>query len=301
MEGTVIKKRIKEGFEGQILMVLPPHIKRAVSSNPINRNMYLTAIGYYPRANYHYCERKSGSSQYILIYCTQGMGFIYVNSSRYKLKANDFFIIPSHTPHRYISSHEDPWSIYWVHFNGHLAQDIYERSLLNGRQIVRETSYSEGRISTFNEICAILKWSYGQREMEGMNFYLLHFITSLIYNKEADSAAYTAGLINGSITFMKDNINGKYGLSDLAAEQNVSVAQYARKFKQHTGSSPVNYFNQLKVQKASEYLNGTDRSIKSICQELGFEDQYYFSRLFKKINGVSPSKYKQINGAQINQ
>lgn len=295
MEDVIIKKRIKEGFADQVLIVLPPHIKRAVSSNPINRNMYLTAIGYFPKAAYHYCDRKSGIDQYILIYCTDGSGFIYVNGSKHQVQVNEFFIIPNNTPHRYMSSVDDPWSIYWVHFAGELAPEIYERSLLNGRQVARETSYGEDRIRTFNDICGILKWSYGQREMEGMNFYLLHFITSLIYNKEADSASYSAGLINRSIAFMNDHINEKYGLKDLADEQNISVTHYAKKFKQKTGITPVNYFNQLKVKKAAEYLCATDRSIKSICLELGFEDPYYFSRLFKKVNGVSPSMYKQLH------
>ena len=64
-------------------------------------------------------------------------------------------------------------------------------------------------------------------------------------------------------------------------------------FSRRTGYAPVYYFNQLKIQQASTYLDFTDLKITQICPRLGIDDPYYFSRLFRKHMGMSPSDYKK--------
>lgn len=287
------KKRIKEGFVGQRMIVLPPNVKRKITQNPLTKNFYLTAIGHYPKAIYHDRERKTGSPQYILIYCIEGYGTIFLNGTPFELFPNTYFIIPKNVPHRYKSDENNPWSIYWVHFTGDIAEKMYERCLFNGSPLAYHIPYDENRIKLFEQTYSILDHSFNDKEMEITNFNLLHFISSFIYYKEANPAIYNTDSISNSIAFMKQNINDKFGIEDLANQQSISVSHYSRSFKQKTGSSPINYFNQLKIQKSCQYLYFTDRSIKEICTELGFDDQYYFSRLFRNVIGMSPSVYRK--------
>ncbi|HKG05332.1 MAG TPA: AraC family transcriptional regulator [Pedobacter sp.] len=287
-----VKKRIKEGFLGQRIIVLPPHIKRKLTANPLIRNFYLTAIGHYPKASNHYIERKTGSNQYILIYCTEGRGSIHVNEVRYDLLPNTYFIIPKHVQHTYHSNESNPWSIHWAHFTGEVAERIYERFLNDGAPVVHDIPYDENRIKLFEQIYSIVEHSFQEKEMEIMSVSLLHFVSSMVYYKEANPAIYNKDAISNSILFMKQNINEKFGIEELAQQQNISVSHYSRSFKRKTGVSPINYFNQLKIHKSCQYLYFTDRNIKEIGAELGFDDQYYFSRLFRNVMGMSPSKYK---------
>ncbi|MES2456926.1 MAG: AraC family transcriptional regulator [Bacteroidota bacterium] len=286
------KKRIKEGFLGQRMVVLPPHIKRKLTSNPLIRNFYLTAIGHYPKAVNHYIDRKTGSNQYILIYCVEGGGFIQISDSSYKLLPNTYFIIPKNVAHTYQSDTHTPWSIYWAHFTGDVAEKIYDRFLSGQKPDVRPIPYDENRILAFEQIYAIVEHSFQEKEMEIVNISLMHFISSMVYYKEANPAVYNTDSISSSISFMKQNINAKFGIEELAKQQHISVSHYSRSFKRKTGSSPINYFNQLKIHKSCQYLYFTERSIKEIATELGFDDQYYFSRLFTNVMGMSPSKYK---------
>jgi len=292
-QGTEQKKRVKEGFVGQRMIVLPPNIKRKIVTNTMIKNLYLTAIGHYPKASNHDRERKHGSSQYILLYCLEGGGHVYLNGIPYEIYPNSYFIIPRNVPHRYTSTENNPWSIYWVHFMGDIADRLYERSLVNDSPQVVGIPYDENRIRLFEQLYYILEHSFNEKDMEIINFKLLYFISSLIYYKEENPAVYNTDSISSSIAYMKQNINEKFGIEELAAQQNISVSHYSRSFKQKTGSSPINYFNQLKIQKSCQYLYFTDRSIKEICTELGFEDQYYFSRLFRNVIGSSPSQYKK--------
>ncbi|WP_121811672.1 AraC family transcriptional regulator [Mucilaginibacter kameinonensis] len=289
MEIAAKGKKVK----GHALVVLPAHIKQQVADNPMNRNMLLTAAGYFPRAVNNSPGRRSGSNDYTLIYCTEGTGTINLKDKEYELRSNDFIIIPPKTPYRYESSAADPWSIYWVNFKGELAAGLYNRSLLNGRQMVHWVPYDENRIKVFDEICRISEKGYDQREIEKMNFYLLHFITSLVYHEKKEQIERDADAISKSIVFMRNNIGQKYEVKELAAQQGLPPAYYSARFKKETGMSPIKYFNKLKIQKAAGYLSFDNRNIKSICADLGFDDQYYFSRLFTQINGLSPSKYRQ--------
>lgn len=288
-------KKIKEGFVGQRMIVLPPNIKRLIVNNAIIKNFYLTAIGYYPKAIYHERERKTGSNQYILLYCVDGEGQVYIDDQVYILKPNTYIIIPKNTGHLYTSSNTNPWSIYWIHFNGLTANAIYRRYAEQEEMPVHTIPYDEGRINLFEQVYAMLEHSFHEKEMEVTNLYLQHFVTSMVYYKELNPVAYETDSVSLSIAYMKKNIREKLSITDLAMQRGLSVSHYSRLFHQKTGSSPVNYFNLLKIQISCQHLYFTDRSIKEIAAAIGFDDQYYFSRLFSKLIGMSPLKYRRTH------
>jgi len=289
------KKGIKEGFPGQRLFVLPPETHQTILQNPLINRFYFTAIGHYPKASHHEIEREHGSDEYIFIYCTDGIGFISLNGTDYKIEPNTFFIIPKNTKHSYKSDLKTPWSIYWVHFTGDLAGLIYDRFLTGGTPQVLPIPFEESRIIQFEQIYSIIDSSYKEKELEIMNLNLLHFITSVIYYKEANPSIYETDPVSNSIRYMKNNLHLQLDIEGLARQERISVPHYCRIFKKKTGSSPINYFNYLKIQKSLQYLYFTNKSIKEICTELSIDDPFYFSRLFKKVIGMSPSQYKKLH------
>lgn len=105
--------RKKDGFKGQRLIVIPESIRRILIENPITNSLYLSDIGYYPKASMHYCERRRGTPEDILIYCVDGEGWIEADNRSFHLTANQFFIIPAGMPHKYGADNANPWSIFW--------------------------------------------------------------------------------------------------------------------------------------------------------------------------------------------
>ncbi len=283
--------KVKQGFVGQKMIVLPPNIKKSVLKADLIKRFYLTAIGYYPHATFHDRERKFGCGQHILLYCLEGKGNIYLQERNIQLNPNTYYIIPKNTPHHYKSSQEDPWSIYWVHFAGENADLLFNRYIEKKPDMI-SIPYDEKRIAIFEEIFNLLENSFEIRDLEVINIKLQDYISSFIYYKEINPAFRDEDVISDSIAFMKKNLKNLYSVDELAAQRRLSVSHYSRLFRQKTGSSPNQYFNQLKVQKSCQYLYFSDRNIKEICAELGFDDPYYFSRLFKKLMGISPANYK---------
>ena len=96
---------------------------------------------------------------------------------------------------------------------------------------------------------------------------------------------------------MQDHVDKNLTLQDFAGHVNYSPSHYSLKFKNETGFSPIEYFNQLKIQKACQYLQFTDLRIKEIAFKIGIQDAYYFTRLFGKTMGFSPKDYRRSRAA----
>lgn len=285
-------KKIKEGFIGQQMIVLPPDTKALVTKNPLIRGLYLTDIGYYPKAIHHDRERKTGAQQYIFLYCTEGKGYVDISTNQFELLPNTYIIIPKNVAHHYRTSESDPWSIYWIHFTGDNADLLYERYAKDIAPQIQSIAYDEQRTEQFNLMLSLLENNYSTRNIELTNIKLLQFLSSFIYHEEMYPSHYSVDQIGTSINFMKENLTKTYTIQELAIHSKYSVSHYSDLFKKKTGCSPMQYFNQLKVQKSCQYLYFTDMNIKEICVKIGFDDPYYFSRLFKKLMGTSPAKYR---------
>ena len=289
----VIKK--KEGFQGQKAVVLPrPILHNNCAKNEVVSTLYLTDIGYYPKAKFHYRERQHGADQHILIYCHDGSGRVKIDKTEYKIEPGDFFTIPIKTKHVYAADENNPWTIYWVHFKGSISGHIVS-------QFNRQNGYKgfiqsgKRTIELFNEIYSRLERGYTRDTLIAANMCLWHFLGSLLFNDQSfmPENTDTRNSIDAAINFLGKNTDKILTLEEIAKEVNLSPSHFSSIFKKKTGFSLIEYFNHLKVQKACQYLLFTNLRIKEISQELGIEDQYYFSRMFTKVMGVAPNDYRE--------
>lgn len=287
---NLTKTKIKEGFIGQTMIVLTAEEKVKIARHPFYQNLFTDAIGYFPNAKHHNRSRKNGIEEYILLYCLKGEGWIKINGKTIKLTPNTGYIIPKNTPHKYGSSQKEAWSIYWVHFSGSYAATFYDRFCIAKESAVN-VFYDENRLEILKEIISLLEDTLSDERVELVHFKLMTFFSSLCYTTTLENNIKDK--ISLSISFMKTNLEETLTIDKLANQACFSVSRYSELFKQKTGYSPIQYFIRLKIQKACEYLYFTNLNIKEICKKVGFEDPYYFSRMFKKQIGISPMQYKK--------
>ncbi|MEN0052684.1 MAG: helix-turn-helix domain-containing protein [Mucilaginibacter sp.] len=292
--------RKREGFEGQKLIVLPKKvIADFLTKDPVTRQIYITDIGYYPKAAFHYAERPAGISQYIIIYCTEGTGWLEINKRKITVVPSEFIIIPANVPHRYGAGNDKPWTIYWVHFKGELSAYISELILNNSDGYKPNLSYSDHRIRLFDNIYKNLERGYSTDVLRYVNMIFSHFLSSLIYEEKFNDTApqREKNVVSSSIRLMQEKVDEVIKLSDFAKASNLSVSHFSAIFKAETGYSPIEYFNHLKIQKSCQFLSFTQMPVKEIALSLGITDQYYFSRIFTRLMGLSPSNYRKKNNA----
>ncbi|WP_276481458.1 AraC family transcriptional regulator [Paraflavitalea pollutisoli] len=293
MNEKVTKKR--DGFDGQKAIGIPRNVLQQTCSNhPFLSGLHITDIGYYPKAKFHYRKRAHGADEHILIYCVRGSGMATVNKVPCKISAGGFFVVPKSTDHTYQADENDPWTIYWVHFNGSNAPSLvnYLQQRLNGYTDVLH--YSEKRIDLFDSIYHCLERGYSAKNMVYANMCFSHFLVSFMHPENIDhqNTRYEEDVVDKAITIMTESIRSVCNLSDIAARLNVSSSHLSFLFRQKTGYPPMEYMNHLKVQKACQYLLLTTKRIHEIAEEIGIEDAYYFSRFFKRQMGMSPRAYR---------
>lgn len=289
---------IKSGFTGERALIIPTPVAEEWSKSSLGDLLRITDIGFYPRASSHFRKRTAAETmQYILIYCIDGEGTIQMGRQKFSIGKDQLIIIPKGIEHQYGSSDKNPWTIYWMHFDGKMASHYSEG--LNKPIHISPTTESriEERIQLFEEIFDTLRNGYSNNNLNYCISVLFHFLGSLSYlnafranNPENKN---TSDLLDKSIHFMKENIHRQLGIKEIAAYSGLSVSHFTAIFQQKSGFTPIEYFKNLKIQQACHLLDFTDMRINQISSRLGFSDPLYFSRIFTKTMAISAKEYRK--------
>lgn len=291
--------KINHGFTGQRLIVYPFYVIEKALADPLTSDLAVHSMGYFPKADHHFINRESGCGEYILIYCSQGEGWFVLDGKKHTVSKNQFFILPPETPHSYGSSEHAPWYIYWAHFKGRKAPYIY-RQLQGVRSIdIEDDSRIADRLAFFDELLNIMESETSEETVNYVNLSFNHLISSFLYVSTYRKARHTGEkaektfFISLATHYMNEHIEQRLTLKDLADHFNYSESYFYRLFYKETKYAPITYFLHLKVERACQLLKNTRLKINQISFKLGFEDSYYFSRLFKKTTGLSPKQYRE--------
>lgn len=287
---------MRDGFKGSRTLVIPRLLIKELDMDKFSSMLHVTDIGYYPVAALHKRVRNRGISQYILIYCTAGKGWYELDGKHFEVEANQCFILPAYKPHKYGASDKEPWSIYWIHFKGEFAPFFGEKfntpfSIPPGR-----LSRISDRLQIFEDIYSALSNGFTRSNIEFASSSLYYFLATIKYldsfraSRPHESADMDA--VENAIHYMKENIGRNCPLQELCDYVGYSKSRFSALFKKRTGTSPINYMIKLKMQRACELIEHTDLKINQICCMVGIPDPYYFSNLFTKNIGISPSGYR---------
>ncbi|WP_262247972.1 AraC family transcriptional regulator [Parapedobacter soli] len=287
-------EKIPDGFKGEKAIVLPYSVRDFQAENTLTENLYVTHIGYYPHAKSHFRDRVAGATEHIIIYCEEGLGWIQIDGDKFNLSKKQALIIPASTPHVYAADKQFPWSIYWIHFCGRHVEryaSIMGRVLNTGAG--PETNH-DFRTGLFESIFQNLSNGYLQDNLEYSSVCLRHFLASFLYVPQFNRLSITGeqDIVNTSIAYMKSHLEDKLTLADIAGSVNYSPAYFGVLFKERTSFSPIEYYNQLKIQRACSLLQFTDLKIKEIAFKLGYYDAFHFSKAFAHEMEISPREYR---------
>ncbi len=280
------------------LLALPVHMMDEYASHPLVRPLHITDIGCFPKARNHYWRRAEGIEAYVIMYCTEGYGWVRLDGERrHEVRKGEITVIPAGSPHEYGSSEESPWTIYWFHMKGEHASSFFgpERS---AEPFPIPVERSAAIIGLFDECYEFLRQGHSLEHVIYASQLAGHLaaMIRLAYSKrKAAPNPLRQANIERALRYMAEHLEDNVSLAELAAKAALSVPHFTQLFKKRTGYSPIDYYLRLKIQAASQYLALTDQSVKAVSQRAGFQDPYYFSRLFKKIMGKSPSAYRSAH------
>jgi AraC family transcriptional regulator of arabinose operon len=285
----------QEGFRGERLVVVPRPIVAIAMSQPLLKHLLPTDAGFYPRARDHKCTREKGCPETIFIYCARGTGWCEMAGRRHEVGKDQLLVIPAFTPHIYGASREAPWTIHWFHAIGTNVTFYIEKLQVKCEKPVVGLGGDVQLFSLFEDVLEGLEHGSTLTHLIYAAHSLAHLMGVILQHKdefwhgETDVKERTAR----SIEFMKEHLREPLGISTLAALVNLSRSHYTTLFRRVTGYAPMRYLNHLRMQRAVQLLNSTNLPIKAISDQLGFSEQFYFSRAFRKLHGHSPSEHRR--------
>jgi len=287
--------RKSEGFEAEKLLVMPEYVAEELASAELTRTLHITDIGYFPRARYHYRERPEGCNTHIFMICADGEGWVEPeDSSAVRITRRQMVVIPAGVPHRYGASEHDPWTIYWFHLHGTDAAELIRLyGLAQGPIELSHASYAE-LVEIFNECYCLLEDKPFSLQVHVHAAQSVRRLLSGIGMAAASAGRSEPGdrHLERAFAYMTERIDRSISLEELARHTGISRQHLIHLFKQETGMPPIEYFLRLKMQRAGQLLHLTSMSVKEVAMVVGIDDPYYFSRLFRKRMGCSPSSFR---------
>jgi len=129
------------------------------------------------------------------------------------------------------------------------------------------------------------------KEIENLFFEFINMILSNLNNSKNN---YSKILVDQALNFIESNYDQKISLENIADELSISKNYLCNVFKDETGENTTAYINKLRVEKAKQLLMEKNYKLKELYSKVGFSNQYYFSKVFKKISGMTVTEYKKI-------
>lgn len=228
--------------------------------------------------------KKCYKSSYTRIYfVTKGEGVIVCNGEKITLKENNIYIIPAETNFEY--SCEDYLEKLYCHIRlcGLEGLDIISQLskciVLNNRKEIIEKIIDEHN-------------SIGINNAINIKSILYSIVAEAVNSGRLGEVKNYSNLVKSTIDYIELHLSANLSTEKIADSLFVSSSKLQKQFKMETGISIGKYINSRLLVKAETMLKYSENSIKQISDELGFCDQFYFSRVFAKHYGVSPKKYR---------
>lgn len=288
-----------EGFPGQRLAVVPRPMVTLAREQPLLKHLLPTDAGFYPRAHAHRCTRQNGCPETVFLYCASGNGWCEMANQTHSVGKDQLLVIPAGTPHAYGAAKTEPWTIHWFHAIGSNVPCYLEKLSVSPERPVVSLRADVRLFALFEDVLEDLERGSTLTHLIYAAHSLAHLMGMILRHKEefgqdeSDARERTAK----SIDFMKEHLREPLQIATLAAVVNLSRSHYTSLFRRVTGYAPLKYLNYLRMQRAVQLLNTTRLPIKEISDQLGFSDQFYFSRAFRKMHGHAPSEHRGRYGA----
>ena len=282
--------------------------------------LHLQEVGSLSAIRPHTSKREKLQS-YLCFMVEDGEGELVYEGKKYKLRSGDVVFIDCRKAYSHstgMNPNAGLWSLRWCHFYGPSMPAIYAKycergglpvirgadvsvDLACGADMGRRDDVSCGAdvsqyAAILTDIYTLASSSDYIRDMR-INGKLNDLLTLLMessWHREAHTNAPKKMEISRVKSFLDEHYEEKLSLESVASHFFIDKHYLARLFKEQYGVTLVTYLQQVRITHAKRMLRFTDKSIEEIGLECGIGELNYFSRVFKKLEGVSPSEFRRV-------
>lgn len=258
-------------------------------------DIYLSTCGIQNcMANHSYGPGKR--EEYIIHFICEGSGIYQVGKERHSLQKGDFFVIPPNTEVYYKADESAPWDYLWVGFNGIKAATYLKHAGIDMTHLTGHYQNTSYILTCIQQMMLARTLTYHnelkrQAALLQILSALMEVHHSSLSPKEQDEYPHRIYL-QQAIDYMNTHIKENIKINEIASFIGIDRSYLSGIFKNTLNISPQEYLLQLRIDKAAGLLKNTNEKIIVIANEIGYNDPQTFTKMFKKIKGVSPSDWR---------
>ncbi|HTV41029.1 MAG TPA: AraC family transcriptional regulator [Candidatus Sulfotelmatobacter sp.] len=233
---------------------------------------------------------------YAFVYITRGAGeFDSKPSGTLPIRAGDLFVLFPHILNRYRPLREVGWDEYWLEFDGDHIRHLMLRGEFSPERPVHHIGLHDDILDLFLKSIEVLRNEPPEYELILGTFatQAIARLLSVLKQKNQEGRAIPEIIREAKRWLICEP--ARENLDHLALRLNMSYMSFRRLFKAETGFSPRQFALEARLRKAADLLDRTDMPVHQIAEQCGMESVYYFSRLFKKKTGLTPSAYRRLH------
>lgn len=232
-------------------------------------------------------QRPTGGLDYQILYIHKGCGHFFIHNSWTVVPAGNIVVYLPSEPQIYTYYAKDTPEIYWIHFAGSQSMELIEKYHLHSCYIGCHLSLTQ----LFDEIIHELQVHkpFFQDITLAALFKLLPMLER--YCLSQSTAGDSSAMIEGLIVELNKRYMDPWNIAAMAQHCHLSTDYFSHQFKDTTGTSPIQFLNNLRIEKAKEFLLTESLSVSEVAALVGYKDPLYFSRIFKKATGTSPKLF----------
>ncbi len=231
--------------------------------------------------------------EYQLVYITQGKGRLKASGiDDIVLGEGSVILVFPGLRHAYSPDVETGWTERWVGFKGPWADNVRKSGLISPRVPVFNAGLDQRLLELFEELFEEVRQQRPRYQMRSAAVIMRILAQVLGKAEEGEGGRQEDLLVRRSKFIMAEHVYGNVSMEAIGETLGITLPRFYEVFKAYTGLTPYQYFIQLKINKAKELLASDRCTVKEAAFRLGFEDPFYFSRLFKKKTGVAPSRWR---------
>ncbi|MCL2244838.1 MAG: AraC family transcriptional regulator [Treponema sp.] len=232
--------------------------------------------------------------EFQLVYITRGEGIFTCDDNTYQVKPGSVMLLLPGLKHKYKPLHETGWNEYWVGFKGVFFLRLLEEGRFSPANIFFQTGLHNSIISFFNQIFDEVRSQKPLYQFKTSALILSLLAEILTRERRMEQPNYYEEIIAKAKHLMESNVYSAINVPVISDQLGISASRLNEIFKTYTSMTPYQYYIQIKIHRAESLLEQENISVKDAAYRMGFDDQYYFSRLFKNKTGISPSDWKKF-------
>ncbi len=235
------------------------------------------------------------SAIFCMEYILSGCGTLRYRGNEYRPREGDVYMLEYGNDHEYFSDAHEPWTKIWFNAAGPLIQELVRTYRLNGKAHFPDMDLQ----NDFENILNLCKSGSKPEHINAQCALIFHGMLQKLYKREQTALSAFSPEAETMKAYLDAHLSENVSVDTLAGLIYKSRSQTIRIFKKEFGSTPYDYLLDNRIKQAKALLSNTNLHIKDIAYQTGFSDEHYFSGLFKKKTGKTPSSFRSVDEIEI--